>query len=299
MHKSFSQNDLLHGSDALVVRWILLAACLLLPAAQALELQAPAEIRLQPETAAPLDVVALLDCMDFADAGPGAELVLTATASHPGLRADTGGPVSIDWAPCLTGATRIELPVEVILVGQSDVPAEEPYAITFTGSAGNVEASNSTNVEMVYEGRVEATAASPHRMAAPQKQIRFPIELQNHANGRTLVRFEAVQPKEGHLISPTPVVLEAAGQEGSRATVEALYATPFDNGYVTAKEALVVTMTAVSAKTEAPAGQPFQIELTAETKGWYIPGPGVLLLPGLLGAAALRRSRGPGFDRGD
>lgn len=271
------------------MKGILVVALLLCPAAQAFELQAAAPPVLLPGEPVDVAVVATLECVDLPAAGPAMELVLSADASHPGLVATPVDPVSIDWTPCAAGSAHVEVQVDMTLEGDTTVPGEQPIDVRFNATVGALEASTAVQVEMAYAGGFEATASATRLMAAPQKEMRFLVELVNNANARTKIDFATQAPGQGNLVPPAPIVLAPAGEENSRATVVVRYATPFENGFVETTEPLYLSVSGASADRGTAAGEPIQLEFEAETKGWYIPGPGMVLLPALLGAAGARR----------
>jgi hypothetical protein len=147
--------------------------------------------------------------------------------------------------------------------------------------------------EVAFEPTVDfvdglSVAAPGPRMAGPQKQIPFAIDLSNGGNSRTRVAFAMDRPGgQWNAILPETVVLEP----GETATAVFTVVTPFHQGYNAEGATFALRVLPSADADPAVAGEPRSVEVHARAEGWYVPGPSLpLALAALAGAAlALRR----------
>jgi hypothetical protein len=164
--------------------------------------------------------------------------------------------------------------------------------VRFSDSAGKTTAEVR---DALFERTVDfvdgLSVAEPQpRMAGPQKQIPFAIDLSNGGNSRTRVDFAMDQPGGmWNAILPETVVLEPGGA----ATAVFVVLTPFRDGYNSEGATFALRVLPAAEADPGVQGEPRTVEVQARTEGWYVPGPSPLLaLAALAGAASVLRRRG-------
>lgn len=261
----------------------LLLALVLLPAAQAVSLEVstpPAQF--VPDAPWSGEVTVTIPCTEvIANA---AQTVVWGVEAGPynvsGARSAVIGP-----SACATPTGSFVQTFPITVTGDRTIEAEESLDALFhaqLGDAGDTRADKTVEFEMQFVGRLTALAPAMEKQAGPQKALPYDIVLTNQANGRMLVTFEiGVRPEEGQLIVPDNVILES----GDTVTVTAVYATPFANGYNDVEEPF--SLIAHPSSINGTGLDDVEVSLNGATKGFYVPGPGILAP--LLVAFALRR----------
>ena len=160
---------------------------------------------------------------------------------------------------------------------------------TFTGTSTQVQATTEASLFVMYAGTINATTIAPERNGGPQKRITYPIDVTNNGNARTLLTFEVSKPPASgwQVLLPEPVVLE----RGDTQTVHVVVSTPHDNGYNEGSTDLTIIIHPSSFDAPEQVGPTVSIDLEANVKGFYVPGPGFGLLALTLGLVAIVRAR--------
>lgn len=168
---------------------------------------------------------------------------------------------------------------------QGLVGAGEP-----TLEAGDV---NVVNLYAAWQSNFTVTATQASRMAGPQKQSAYPLEIANHGNTPMTFRWDVADPPGAgwSLILPEPIVVDP----GQSATVMMVLATPFHNGYNKGSTEFEVRAIASPVQDSDLTAEPQAIRLGAQVRGWYVPGPSFALVALALGlcSIAARASRPP------
>jgi hypothetical protein len=139
--------------------------------------------------------------------------------------------------------------------------------------------------------RVEV--AHTEKWEKPQSAVAFPIRVENDATARVRLAFEVVESTGGlHAIVPNPVELDTRGMPGARADVPLVLQTPSEPGWMNEAGRVTYRITALSATTRAPVGEPHDVSFVVHTKGFYVPAVQFFgMMAALAVAAALMRRR--------
>lgn len=196
------------------------------------------------------------------------------------------------------GKDKYEGTAQLPVTAAPDTPGETPLACVLAARASAAAEAFETNASMefhpeaAYRGEIVLTTPMP-RKAGPDKQVPFPIEVENRGNARTIVQFAVVSDPPGKrwdVLIPDELVLEAGQTDQVFVTVSTAYRT----GYVKSDAGYVLQAIPTSARDPTLTGPAQEVTVQASTQGWYIPGPSPLLLAGVLGLAAAvvrRRSK--------
>ncbi len=264
----------------------LLLALLLLPAAQAVSLEVstpPAQF--VPDEPWSGQVTVTIPCTEV--------VANAAAAVHWDVDAgpyNVSGPRSalIDASACASPTGSYVETFDITVVGDMSIEAEQSMDAVFHAQlddAGDTRADKTLEFEMQFVDGLRVTAPIQVLQGGPQKQLPYELVLTNDGNARIQVQFAVGEaPEEGVLVVPDPVIVDV----GATVTAIATYVTPFANGYNDVDEPLSVIASPATTATRTE-GEPQEIQLNAKTKGFYVPGPGILAP--LLVAFALARRR--------
>ncbi len=217
---------------------------------------------------------------------------------HPSLVASGQTRYPLPDNQCLQ-SEELVVPVNFTLVGSTDVPGERPLLVEHVFVVEDAEGNHLSEsylamqqVVMAWYGKITATTETAVQMAGPQKQISYLITVTNHGNARTAIDWEIVgeRPDQGRVVLPDQMILDSANNGGATtATATVTYSTPFDNGDNRVSENFTIRAIPHSTKDAGNTAQGVELELRADTKGVYVPGPAALLPAALLLAALVRR----------
>lgn len=269
------------------MRWALFVV-LLLPTAHAMEVEIDKMPLLDAAKASEMVIEVQMSCDELLREGLQQEnLLLEYTISS--TRIDLEGPTSmlVDKTPCLTGVTNMVYIVKVGLTPAWEQPALEPIDIYVTATHGSLSAYQTTVAQVAWAANVTAEPRYELRAGEPQSTIQFPIEVFNDGNGPVRIDWEPLsRDLQGHIIIPEPLVIEAGESKVGVVT----YVAPFKNGDNDVEEPFEMRLLPGYAYDPTLKGEPIDLQLQADTKGFYAPGPGsVLLLVGLLASVAVAR----------
>lgn len=147
-----------------------------------------------------------------------------------------------------------------------------------------------------FVGTIRIEAPMPSRNAGPDKQVPFPIAVENLGNARIQVSFHVESPRgKWDVLVPDPLVLDSplAGADGRVSdTVYVTISTSYDNGPNKDSRDFVLLATVQSADQPDKSGPVEEVTLHVDVQGWYIAGPSSpLILLGLIVATLLTRRR--------
>ncbi len=132
--------------------------------------------------------------------------------------------------------------------------------------------------------------------AGPQESVTYPIVIENFSNGDTRFAFSLANPDslpDGfNAVVPEPLILERPETAGepTTGTVNFQVYTPFHNGYVNEVGAVQLEVTSSYAPDTDIEGETSHISTLTQARGWYVPGPGLLIvLLAVAGALGLAR----------
>jgi hypothetical protein len=198
-----------------------------------------------------------------------------------------------------TSATqKSSFTVSVTASDQAPAFASDSIEITATASLQNpsqqVTAAQSTPIAAAYFGILDAQLAETIKVERPQTPVVFPLKVTNFGNGATKIKF-AVTDKTENLNAPPPadLILQAKQTGGSPITAEVplQIETPYKNGYMNEVGSVTYKLTSNYQFDAKQIGDTSTISVLITTKGFYVPGPEIPLVIGLLaiGALVLRR----------
>lgn len=250
--------------------------------------------------------------------GPGAVLVVDWTYSFPNPASAAAAVAltntSIEWSLTCTeagvtlvgpsstniafaaGQARYDGTTELLVRATPDTPGLQKLPCRLQGEAGRgsqtLHATGFSDFEpsVAFTGNLTFTTPTPQRMAGPQKQIPYAIEIVNEGNARVIVRWELVDAPGGrwNILLPDRVTVDP----GQSTTAIVTVLTPFDNGYNKGATEFQVRANPAAAEDPNLLGPTTDLILKAQVKGWYVPGPSpAVLLAGLalLGLTVRRR----------
>lgn len=197
-----------------------------------------------------------------------------------------------------------EVTATLVVQTTADAPAFEQGTISIEASAqanGNLAGSSGTANVPVRAGFYSiVTAQTPKKVvtARPQQNVDFPITVTNGGNANQNI-FLSVESGAEQLVQSTvlPGTFEVAskqqGSEDNTATVTVSVQTPFQNGYINEPGVLSLAVDSAYSLDPSERGQSTRVTMLVTTKGFYVPGPGLLLsLAGMAGVAlAMQRTR--------
>jgi hypothetical protein len=219
-----------------------------------------------------------------------ATLAWTLSCGEHALRLENATtPVPLDpGAPDSSGVARLRLQAAPGTLGMEPLPCTLTADFRSTAATGRQETAFAPVVQFV-DG-LEVAVPSAVKVAGPQRQVPYALEVTNTGNSLLQVAFELVERPAGrwNAILPETLLVEP----GATGTAIFTVATPYGTGYNHAEGSFLVRVLPAAALDPSVAGEPQEVALLATSKGWYVPGPGpALVLAGLAAAAALLRRR--------
>lgn len=270
----------------------LLLALVLVPGAAAVELSMTPPDLLQPDEEWSSELVIEFPCEEVLASGPGPDrpIMVRFTTEVAGLSFAFTLPEPVNQAECIGLEGSVVRRVPVTLSASMEVPALETHFVRIEagieGDVGELE----LPIETVFVPRIEVKVPVSIKQAGPQKQIPYELHIENFSNARVTVQFRADPPPgKGHIVVPDDLVLDGPGGERAKATAVVTYSTPYQNGPNNHEDPLLIYATPVASEAPHLEGETTAVNLLGRTEGVYVPGPGVLLVPTLLLAVALRR----------
>ena len=126
----------------------------------------------------------------------------------------------------------------------------------------------------------------------PQSTVTFPLRITNLGNGNTKVNFaiaEGGNPQNLNAPLPIPITLQSkqAGGNAIMAEVPLQIQLPYQNGYMNEVGVVTYKITSNYALDSKLKGDETTLSVLVTTKGFYVPGPGPILMLGLLAAVAM------------
>lgn len=137
-------------------------------------------------------------------------------------------------------------------------------------------------------GGIAITASVPDalRVAGPQETVTFPVEFRSQSDRDVILRFEVVN-RSDDLQVVAPVPLKIPRGQAAPFHVDVMAQTPYHNGYVNEVGAFTLHVIPHAADDETVTGAPKDLSFLVTTRGWYVPGPGAMVLVAAMGALAL------------
>ncbi|HLE96121.1 MAG TPA: hypothetical protein VI997_02020 [Candidatus Thermoplasmatota archaeon] len=190
---------------------------------------------------------------------------------------------------------RPATPPKMLVSTTADAPAFSPANVKITATAkanGDLKESSgadSTLITADFFSILDASAAQTIQLARPQKQVVYPITVQNFGNANTKTFYEITSKPDGWQVQePIPLTLEAKQQGGKQttATVNLNILTPYHNGYLNEVGAITMKITSNYALDTKQKGDTTQVSVLTTVKGFYVPGPsGLFVVLAIAGAA--------------
>jgi hypothetical protein len=197
---------------------------------------------------------------------------------------------TIDIAVSLTQAAPAFESKQLTLQPDLNVPNQEAQSAQ--------ETSNQIAVTPGYFNLYNVRLDKKIGEGSPDSDVTYPIELDNFSNGDT--RFEFTPVSEDNIpagyqpVIPSALNLrsEATGGDQTKGTVTLQVFTPFQTGYVNRIASIQMNVDSKYAADTSIEGASSQVATLTKTKGFYVPGPGVILSSlGVLGAALVLQSK--------
>lgn len=211
---------------------------------------------------------------------PGADVItLTPGQQYTGNRQFTVAVTASDQAPAF----------------QSDT-IEITATVTPAAPATPKSAAQSVPIQADYFSILDVQLSQAIQQDRPQATVTFPVKITNLGNGATKVNFalaEGGNPQNLALLIPAPVTLQSkqAGGNQISAEIPLQVQLPHKNGYMNQVGSVTYDITSHYALDGKLIGDKTTLSVLVTTKGFYVPGPGLLLVVGVVAAAAglLRR----------
>lgn len=184
-------------------------------------------------------------------------------------------------------SVTVQIPTTILVSTTADAPAFTPAEIKLTatslpsGDIAGATTTETTLVEADFFSIIDAAAATTIQIARPQTQVAYPITVTNFGNADTKVFFEIASKPEGWQVQePIPITLEAKQQGGKQTTqtVNLNILTPYHNGYLNEVGAITMKITSNYALDSKQKGDTTQVSVLTTVKGFYVPGPGSMLV---------------------
>lgn len=176
------------------------------------------------------------------------------------------GAVSLEAGKAIVNATWSTSSFELVEVAQ--VRVETPFVAAFDIEAPMLEATE-----------------------RPQMPVVFPVTFTSRATGAMKLAFEVVDKSASLSVPvPNPVTLQGPGGAQRSATIPFVVQTPYKNGFVDEEGTVTFRVTPSAALDPSVRGEPQEIMVKVHTKGFYMPGPQLVVgLAALALAAAFTR----------
>jgi hypothetical protein len=194
----------------------------------------------------------------------------------------------------------------IFIATTSDAPAFQPASLRVQASAVENQpidpstAEDSIPIEADFFSVIDAQVAQPIRVVRPQTNVEFPVTITNFGNAQTRATISMQQVTEGLQVpTPQPVTLhsEQMGGDAIQATVPISLETPFRNGYMNQPGLIDAMIKATYALDTSREGDSLPVSVLVTTKGFYVPGAGLLALLGALGVSAFVLPRSGALQR--
>ncbi len=279
--------------------WVALLAILSVPTAHALDFNRPATTPWLDADGTPqrVDIDVTHQCSAAWFEPPGERIYALEYAAENGLLVEGPSSFTMDGTECLfvdeimaqitleisaapgaPGLEGLELTIDAHLAS-TDVPAPPPSQLH--------EATIDLHAIVEYVGDFTVEVIDKHVKTEPQESADYTLHLTNHGNTDNRIAFGLMDEDGIRIVLPPEVILAPAGKEGSTSQVVASYVAPFENGPNDHTAAFRIVATSHYALDHELVGQRHEIDLSAHTKGFYVPGPEL----GLLGMALLALAR--------
>jgi len=157
-------------------------------------------------------------------------------------------------------------------------------------------AAQSVPIQADYFSILDVQLAQAIQQDRPQSTVTFPVKITNLGNGNTKVSFaiaEGGNPMNLNAPLPIPVTLQSkqAGGNAIAAEIPLQIQLPYKNGYMNEVGVVTYKITSNYALDSKLKGDETTLSVLVTTKGFYVPGPEMVLVLGVLAvaAAAFRR----------
>lgn len=216
---------------------------------------------------------------------PGSDVITmpaTPGAQATGSRTFTVSVTASDQAPAFQSDT-----IEITATVTPTTPSTPPKS-----------AAQTVPIQADYFSILDVQLAQAIQQDRPQSTVTFPVKITNLGNGATKINFaiaEGGNPQNLNALVPGPVTLQSKQAGGNQISTEIplQIQLPHQNGYMNEAGTVVYKITSNYALDSKLKGDETTLSVLVTTKGFYVPGPGPILLVGLLMAiAAVMRRRG-------
>lgn len=207
---------------------------------------------------------------------------------------------STDGQQCETVTT------DLVVQTTADAPAFQQGKIAVQAQAesnqGLAASSGQTQVPVssAFFSLLNAKVPKSVVTARPQADLTFPVSVDNLGNAQTTVYVSPSNPEKLSLQvtkpSPTNIPSKQQGAKDNSATIPVSVQTPYKNGYLNRPDVLNLDITSNYAFDVAQKGMQTSVSLLITTKGFYVPGPGALLMLASMAGVALVLGRRNGLQ---
>lgn len=184
-----------------------------------------------------------------------------------------------------------------VIVSATDLaPAFQPaiveiQAATLPSSAFDAGQGKATvPIEADYFALLDLNLGQKIQIQRPQQPANFPLTITNLGNANTRINFEVLE-KAANLQVPPPnsVILQSkqAGGQTNAQQITLTIQTPYKNGYLNVVGVVTYKLTSHYALDPKKKGPDENVAVVVTTKGFYVPGPELFGVIGILGVAAL------------